>query len=214
MKEGRLISNRTTTAIEFSKELSFTDCVNELVSLCRSLNSSPWWIGGAINFLEQTHLSSDEDRKKYGVKYKGALAATKLDVQTLRNYSYVDRKVEASLRRDELTWSHHLLIAALPAKEQSKYLQEAIKNQWTVAQMRKVLRTQNKAIIDEPKLDIGFVTTKWINEFRRGVQGEVARLGPVKTWEPALLQAWDRDLQVVTTFHDEIKGLLGKPGRK
>lgn len=196
LQQASRIKTSRTGAV-FPEDLSFADCVKELVGLCKAVQSSPWWIGGAINFLERKHLATDEDRLKHGVKYKGALRATGLEITTLRNYAAVDKRIETSRRRDELSWTHHADVAALAPRDQDKFLELAVKNRWSVSQLRKVLRSENKAVIEEPKLDLGFVTTKWVNEFRRGLQGEIKRLGPVKSWEPELRQAWKRDLKPI-----------------
>jgi DNA methylase len=74
-----------------------------------------WWIGDWLNYGE----------KNYGETYSQALDFTNYEYQTLMDARWVAGKVEISRRRENLPWSHHKEIAALPPAEQDEWLDEA-----------------------------------------------------------------------------------------
>jgi hypothetical protein len=75
----------------------------------------PWWAGRWVNFGEA----------KYGEKYSQAIEETGLSRGLLANYAWVESKVEPSVRNENLSWSHHRMVADLEPKEQREWLQKA-----------------------------------------------------------------------------------------
>lgn len=75
---------------------------------------------------------------KYGDKYTNAVDATECDYQTLSNAKPVAEKVEIYRRRENLSWSHHAEVAALPLK-------------------RAEAPTSSKRKLDPPGLATGFI---------------------------------------------------------
>lgn len=69
-----------------------------------------WWIGDWMNYGERT----------YGKTYKKAAQDTGFTAESLRNYAYVARKFQTSLRNDTLSWNHHCAIAPLIQTEDEK----------------------------------------------------------------------------------------------
>lgn len=91
---------------------------------------SQWWLGDWIRY----------GTARWGEKYKEAARITGYDVHTLRNIAYVAGQIEASRRRDDLTWSHHAEVCALPPEEQDKWLDLASEQRMSVADLRIELR--------------------------------------------------------------------------
>jgi hypothetical protein len=58
----------------------------------------------------------------------------------MREYLRVAEKVPRSIRRKELTWSHHRAVASLPPSEQKEWLRRASSEQLSHHQLRDVLR--------------------------------------------------------------------------
>lgn len=58
-------------------------------------------------------------------------------VQTLYNYAYCAGNVDFSLRRENLTFTHHMLVAAMEPEQQERWLAAADSNGWPVAEMRR-----------------------------------------------------------------------------
>lgn len=92
-----------------------------------------WWIGDWLNFGERT----------YGDKYTEALTVTDYDEKSLRNIKYVAGAVEMSLRRDNLSWSHHKEVAALPREEQKQLLDWAESSEASTKTLRDHIKNRS-----------------------------------------------------------------------
>jgi hypothetical protein len=90
-----------------------------------------WWVGDWILYGEQ----------RYGETYAQAIDLTGMDYKTLMNVVSVARRVETSLRSESLSWSHHVVVAALPPAEQSEWLERAEIEGMTVARLTTALRS-------------------------------------------------------------------------
>jgi hypothetical protein len=95
---------------------------------------SPWWIGDWIYY----------GNTKFGEKYSRAAKITGYDIQTLMNRVYVASRFEISRRRENLSWSHHDVIAALPPDQQEYWLDRAITERLTRADLRLELRSRKQ----------------------------------------------------------------------
>lgn len=91
---------------------------------------SQWWIGDWIRY----------GTSKWGEKYAEAARVTGYDVASLRNMAWVASRFDLSLRSDKLTWSHHVLLAPLEPEEQRYWLQRALAERLSVADLRIELR--------------------------------------------------------------------------
>lgn len=65
--------------------------------------------------------------------------------KTLRNLRYVAGKVDASRRRDNLTWGHHACVAGLSPDLQDELLQAAEAGALSVQDLRRLVRDVRKA---------------------------------------------------------------------
>src|ERR1700752_2199864 len=81
---------------------------------------------------------------KFGERYSRASKITGYDSQTLMNMVYVASRFSISRRRENLSWSHHAALAALPAEEQEEWLNQAVAEHWSVSDLRIMLRTARK----------------------------------------------------------------------
>lgn len=91
---------------------------------------SQWWIGDWIRY----------GTAKWGEKYAEAARITGYDVASLRNMAWVASRFDLSLRSDKLTWSHHVLLAPLDSGEQRYWLERALEERLSVADLRIELR--------------------------------------------------------------------------
>lgn len=96
----------------------------------KAVKTSTWWIADWAAFGDI----------QYGKLEEFCSAHTELSYQTVRNLASVARAVELSRRRDKLSFSHHAEVAALPAKEQSKWLALAEEKTLTVVELRRRIR--------------------------------------------------------------------------
>lgn len=95
---------------------------------------SAWWLGDWLHY----------GTEKWGERYAKAAKVTGYDPKTLRNMRYVASRFDLSLRRDNLTWSHHALLASLTPKEQAYWLERAVNESFSVEDLRMELRRLQK----------------------------------------------------------------------
>jgi hypothetical protein len=81
---------------------------------------------------------------RWGEKYAEAARITGFDPHSLRNMAYVASRFDPSLRRDNLTWSHHALVAALEQDRQSYWLDRTSELRWSVADLRTMMRAERR----------------------------------------------------------------------
>jgi hypothetical protein len=94
-----------------------------------------WWIGDWINVGNAV----------YGEKYSRAARITRLDAQTLMNMAYVASRFAFSRRRENVSWSHHAELAALPPEAQDVWLDRIETDSLTVQDLRLELRRTRSA---------------------------------------------------------------------
>jgi hypothetical protein len=97
-----------------------------LRTAARQSDESQWEIGDAI-------IEADA---AWGDTYTLAERITGKPVKTLRNYVYVCRALDSSRRRD-LSFGHHAAVAGRNPDDQEKWLDEAEKKDWSVADLKR-----------------------------------------------------------------------------
>lgn len=100
----------------------------------RILRASAWWIGDWLRFGET----------KWGEKYTQAIENTGLSYEGLRNIVSVCGRVELSRRRDNLSFAHHEVVAALPAQQQEEMLERAEAEGWTRNELRQAIKAERE----------------------------------------------------------------------
>jgi hypothetical protein len=93
---------------------------------------SQWWIGDWIRY----------GTARWGERYVEAARVTGYDVATLRNMAWVASQFDLSLRSDELSWSHHVLLAPLDEEDQRRWIEKAVEERLSVADLRLELRSR------------------------------------------------------------------------
>jgi hypothetical protein len=88
--------------------------------------SNQWWLGDWLRF----------GTAKWGEKYVEAAKITGYDVRSLANMASLAACFEMSRRRDNLTWSHHAVVAALDPDEQDRWLDLAVAERLSVSDLR------------------------------------------------------------------------------
>jgi len=97
---------------------------------------SQWWIGDWIRY----------GTSRWGERYAEAARVTGYDVASLRNMAWVASQFDLSLRSDKLTWSLHFLLAPLEPDEQKRWLDHALEERLSVADLRVELRAAQGAV--------------------------------------------------------------------
>jgi hypothetical protein len=134
------------TALICSRNLSFDEWKTVGSSLSQIEGSLRWGIGDWWHYGEHS----------YGERAKAvANDIFPRKFQTLANYGSVARSVEASRRREDLSYSHHCEVAKLPPEEQERWLAAAVADGLSVIQLRRKIS------------EAGFVRLTAEQEFQR-----------------------------------------------
>ena len=93
-----------------------------------------FYLGDALNFAGK-HMQG---------KYKRWLEESGYTYPSLANFDWVARAIPPERRRPELSFSYHLMVASQPEAEQDQLLKAAIKNKWSVRQLREAERSSGQ----------------------------------------------------------------------
>ena len=92
--------------------------------------ASSWWVGDWIRYGDH----------EYGEKYTQAVDEAGFEYQSSRDAVYVASSFQLSRRRDNLSFSHHRVVAAFPAKQADQILARAERERWSTRDLRAYLR--------------------------------------------------------------------------
>jgi len=106
------------------------------VSLAEFGRVNNWWVGDWIRY----------GSARWGEKYTEAARVTGLDAKTLRNICYVASRFQLSRRRDNLSWTHHAELAALPPDQQDQWLDRAVSLRLSPGDLRIEVRAAQRAL--------------------------------------------------------------------
>lgn len=125
--------------------------------------SAGWWVGDWLKF----------GNARYGEKYSRAIKITSYDSQTLMNMVWIASRFEVSRRREKLSWSHHVEVAALDLLTQERLLNHAEAERLSVRDMRELVRTEGRVTRggedrDEPEGAHAVVCPQCGHSFRAG----------------------------------------------
>ena len=128
--------------LELPKDLPFEEWERIGSCLLAITGRVRWWLGDWLVFGE----------RRYGDAYAQAIDMTGLAYQTLANVMSVSGRVESSRRKENLSWSHHEVVAKLSADEQSEWLEKVEVESWTVKELREAIRLakEGPAELDSP----------------------------------------------------------------
>ncbi len=101
---------------------------------------SNWLVGDWLRF----------GTAEWGEKYTLGAKITGHDTHSLENMVYVASHVDISLRRENLSWSHHFLVAALEPEEQAHWLDMAIERRMSVNDLRIELKAAHRSVKSTP----------------------------------------------------------------
>jgi hypothetical protein len=119
----------TPVGAALSDGLSFEEWLSVGRRLLPSSNASAWWIGDWLAYGEW----------RYGHKYRIAVERLQLDYDRIRDYVYVASRVGKGVRRADLSWRHHRLVAKLDPAEQLDWLARAAEQKWSTRELAEAL---------------------------------------------------------------------------
>lgn len=118
------------TALEIPQDLSEERWLELGEGLRRIGHGYQWWIGDWLVAGE----------KNYGSTYTVAASVTGIDESNLRIYKHVAHRVEKLIRINFLSWSHHRIVADLPSSKQAYWLNRAVSDSLSVAELSAALK--------------------------------------------------------------------------
>jgi hypothetical protein len=133
---GVEVSRTSLQVIEIPTSEQLEIVLNEVVGMGDSVR---WWVGDLLLFAEMN----------FREEYAQILNATRLTEHQLGKYRWVAEKIEPPLRRVNLSFSHHELVAALPPVDQERLLATAEAGELSVAAFREAIK-DHKAITAPP----------------------------------------------------------------
>ena len=116
----------TATGLLFAEDTPIEIWGALVERLTRQHKRIEWAIGDALQFGE----------RRYGDTYAQWVEETGLSENTLATIKWVAGKIESSRRREDVGWSHHREVAALPPPVQDRLLAEAAEKGLTRYQVR------------------------------------------------------------------------------
>jgi hypothetical protein len=135
----------TATGIRFDTPVSFEVWSAAAAFVQRTCEASPWWQADLL-------LAAREDER-----YEQAVSLLARDYTTLRNYVWVAQCYPLAVRRAELTFTHHVVAAALDEPARSELLAAAVAQGWSVSRLKRQVREYNRngQRLPEPVLPSG-----------------------------------------------------------
>jgi len=116
--------------------------------------ANQFWIGDWINAnWGRYEHGKYEEAEKLGYERK-----------TLNKYQQVSKNIEFTLRRVNLSWTHHEMVAYLPPDKQSYWLNKAAENNWSVRELRDAIRDKEKGEsppLPEDKYNVIYADPPW-----------------------------------------------------
>lgn len=173
--------------LQFTEGLAMEDWAEIGRKLYRMDQTVKWWIGDWAAFGVHSYGRLKEFADLNGINYG-----------TLRNLAWVSEKVELSRRRDNVDWSKHAEVAALPPGEQEAWLRKA--EHIPVAELRRQIRRsgamRNALAPDGPSLRFG---TKACDDL-----GDWLKARPAEFWDQERRAAWRAKLKPIAEFYERL----------
>lgn len=96
---------------------------------------------------------------------------------TFKDYVYVCRNVQMSVRTDILSFGHHKLVASLSPSEQREWLKRATAEGWSVSEMRAAMRGQRTPTLPDGSKDYDKIRETEAFDAVKGLRGVKNKLG-------------------------------------
>jgi hypothetical protein len=122
----------TEVGMSFTADVRFAEWEQLGRRLGRAHSAVQWWIGDWLVFGEA----------RFGEMYEQALQETGRSRGGLMNLKSVAKQLQPSVRRSDLSWSHHRQVMSLPSGDQREWLERAAAEGWSVDLLGDVLRAE------------------------------------------------------------------------
>lgn len=122
--------------LRLSQEISYSEFESMLFLFGSIHQSMQFAIGDALLYGEQV----------FGDEVYQASESLKLSPDTRNRYRRVAERVPIDRRRPELSWSHHFVVSTLPPGDQIDWLQRAVDNDYSKADLEELVRPPKELI--------------------------------------------------------------------
>lgn len=117
------------TTLGITKRLTYQQAEKVAYTLDRMSGSVQFWVGDFMIIAE----------KEFGEEF-AQLVPEGESRETWRKYKWVCERVSPDVRRVELTFSHHEIVAKMEPEEQARWLELAVKDRLTKAQLKEAIK--------------------------------------------------------------------------
>lgn len=103
------------------------------------------WLGQmakGIQWALGDWLHYGESQEAWGETYSQGIDATGLDYQTLANYRWVSSRFEIDRRREKLSWTHHMVVAAMEPRLADEWLDQAERESMSTQALKDAIAAQ------------------------------------------------------------------------
>ena len=188
----------TPRGIEFHGDLTFDEWEKLGERLGDTERAIGFMIGDWINYAEE----------KWGEKYNEAIAVTGLEYQTLANYAYVARRVQISVRTENLPFYHHQVVAKIKdPEEQRHWLKTAEDHDLSYRRLQKSINFGRIATEEELQgdpADRGYITyLALLNRIRRWWARETQK-APVDEWDEDRREGLKKDFKLILDIYEAL----------
>src|SRR5678815_5157560 len=153
--------------------------------LIRCKDSLQFWIGDWINYGKSNYGDTYTDAMEvFGDEAKAEGGGYGYDQHSLECFASVARKVEPSIRIELLSFGHHQVVASKPPELQSKWLKDALDNDWSVSDLNAHIRAseKNKAVNGTSAMLGLWNWDTWFVDSFNGFRDFFKRV-PIEKWE-------------------------------
>ncbi len=173
----------STTALKVIDPKLTIEQAGEILANAVSMGDTVrWWVGDLLLYAES----------RWGEESAQLLDATRLSEHQLTKYRWVAEKVRPSLRRENLSFSHHEQIAAQPPPDQERLLALAETGGMSVATFREAIRDHKEfENPPEPKTQIVMNQPTAAVDAMRGLRKARETLRDVAARSPQVSEAYD-----------------------
>ena len=111
----------------------------------RAHKASGWWVADWLKY--------GESREDWAERVQQVVEATHYSAASAKNLKLLGESVAPSRRREDVHISLHFVVAALPAKEQTMWLEKAATGGWTVRELRQAIDASRRETVLDARAD-------------------------------------------------------------
>jgi hypothetical protein len=200
----------TPTQILLPDYLSLSLWIQTVKKLGTIQSGVQWYLGDLWIFGE----------RKYGQRQiKAAIQLTSLHytIGTLMNFGWVAGRIPASFRNENLSYTHHVVVAPLPPDEQQRWLERAATKKLSVEKLRKAIKERPLPPPKSAAEHLQALAEKLVHAAEQAYQGGVQNRCSDAVFERldasdinALLETTEQAADEWKSIHEQVK-LFYKP---